>query len=123
MIKLETESVQDFKFTVANSKNEKLVIRYDKKTNQYYIDRTQSGIVSFNKDFPAIATAPRLSAAKNLKLTLVMDRASVELFADDGATVMTAIFFPQADFNQIFLSSDDHLEVRSIKCSQLNSIW
>jgi fructan beta-fructosidase len=123
LIKLETASTKDFKFTFANSKNEKLVIGYDKKADQYYIDRTQSGIVSFNKDFPAIATAPRLSTCKNIKLTLVMDRASVELFADDGGSVMTCIFFADKALDKITLSGNEDLKIKFLSCLQLRSIW
>jgi fructan beta-fructosidase len=123
LIKLETASVRDFKLTFANAKKEKLIIGYDKKANQYYIDRTRSGIVDFNKDFAAIATAPRLSAGKTIKLTLVVDRASIELFTDDGATVMTCIFFPGEELDQISLTPDVDFKVKSLTCSQLKSIW
>ncbi len=123
LIKLETASVEVFKFTFANSKNEKLIIGYDKKQNRYYIDRSHSGIVDFDKNFTGIATAPRLSANKTIKLTLVMDRASVELFADEGATVMTCIFFPTKPLNKIALSADEHLKVKALSCAELRSIW
>ncbi|HZY35473.1 MAG TPA: glycoside hydrolase family 32 protein [Mucilaginibacter sp.] len=123
LIKLETASVDDFKLTLGNSKNEKLIIGYDKKANQYYIDRSHSGIVDFNKDFAAVATAPRMSAAKTIKLTLLVDRASVELFADDGATVMTCIFFPNEAIDKIALGSDRLLKVKSLSCFKLKSIW
>jgi sucrose-6-phosphate hydrolase SacC (GH32 family) len=31
-------------------------------------------------------------------MRLIVDVSSVELFADDGSTVMTAIYFPNEDF-------------------------
>ena len=122
-IKLETASVQSFKVTFSNSAKENLVIGYDKKANQYYIDRSHSGIVDFNKDFAAVSTAPRLSAANTIKLTLIVDKASVELFADDGATVMTAVFFPGTALDKIAVSGEDGLSVKRLSCSPLRSIW
>ena len=122
-IKLETASLQGFHFTFANSKNEKLIIGYDKKANQYYIDRTHSGMVDFDKDFARIATAPRLSNTNTVKLTLVVDRASVELFADDGATVMTCIFFPNEAPGKIALSGGGGLQIKTLSLSAFKSIW
>jgi fructan beta-fructosidase len=123
LIILETASVQNFKLTFANKKNEKLIVGYDKKQDRYYIDRSHSGIVDFDKNFAGIATAPRLSANKPIKLTLVTDRASIELFADDGATVMTCIYFPREALDKITLSTDEHLKVKSLSYAELRSIW
>ncbi len=122
-IDLKTASVQDFKFTFSNAKSEKLIVGYDKKANQYYIDRSQSGIVNFDKEFAGTSTAPRLSAARTIKLTLVVDRASVELFADDGATVMTCIYFPNEKLDRIALSAEDNFWVKHLSCSGLRSTW
>ena len=84
---------------LSNTKNEKVEIGYDAASKQFFIDRAESGKVEFSKEFVrGRQTAPRLSRHPILKLRLIIDVASVELFADDGATVMTAIYFPNEDF-------------------------
>jgi fructan beta-fructosidase len=123
LIKLQTSSLTDFKLELGNAENEKVVVGYDKKNNQYYIDRTHSGITDFNKDFAGVHTAPRLSEAKTIKLTLVVDEASVELFADDGATVTTSIFFPKHPLNRVIVGADKGLRLKSISRTPLKSIW
>ena len=70
---------------------------------QYYIDRSQSGKTDFSEKFSGRATAPRITESDTLRLSLMVDVASVELFADEGKTVMTAIFFPNQGFNQVSL--------------------
>ena len=89
------ENKGDLNIILSNSKGQKLVIGYDEKKNNYFIDRRQSGETGFEKGFAAKHVAPRIAKAEQLKLSLILDEASVELFADDGLTVMTDIFFPE----------------------------
>jgi fructan beta-fructosidase len=85
---------QAISITLGNNANDKLEIGFDPKSKQFFIDRSASGIVDFKKGFAAKHVAPRFSNTQNVKLTIIVDAASVEMFADDGLTVMTEIFFP-----------------------------
>jgi len=51
--------------------------------------------------------APRFSNTKNVEMTVFFDKASAELFADKGWTVITDIFFPNEAFNQLDLKVVD----------------
>jgi fructan beta-fructosidase len=95
----------DFSIVLSNDQNEKTIIGYDKAANQFYIDRTHSGNISFHKEFAAKHVAPRLMKGYKMDLTLVIDVSSIELFADDGLTVMTEIVFPSRPYQQIQFSS------------------
>lgn len=86
-----------------NSKNEKLRIGYDHTTKQFYIDRSEAGSNNFSEMFTGVVHAPRLSDQPQLTMQLMIDVASVEVFADDGLTCMTAIFFPSENFNRFRL--------------------
>jgi fructan beta-fructosidase len=102
---LSKTTAQDFGVVVSNSKGEKVLIGYEKATNRFYIDRTEGGEKDFEKSFAGRHYAPRISTNNVLKLNVHLDVASVELFADDGQTVMTDIFFPNEDFNHIEMQS------------------
>jgi len=117
LLKMRTASLNDYTITLSNDASEELVIGYDKKTNQYYIDRTKAGKVDFQHDFKGRFVAPRFATAKASDLTLVIDGTSVELFADNGLTTMTSIFFPNKPF--------DHITTKGISLKQaaLKSIW
>jgi fructan beta-fructosidase len=123
VLTLHAGEIKDFFMTFSNTKGEQLAIGYDKATNHYYIDRIQSGITDFNKDFSKKYSAPRLTTEKELTLTLVMDASSLELFADKGLTVMTSIFFPERPYTQIHIGSNDHLLIRQLSFTPLKSIW
>lgn len=104
---IESSTKKSFSFVLSNDEGEQLVIGFDREKNEYYIDRSKAGISSFNKDFAAVHTAPRFSISTLVKLNLVIDVSSVELFADDGLTVMTEIFFPSKPYSKFYIHSGE----------------
>jgi fructan beta-fructosidase len=102
-----TTTAADFGVILSNSKGESVIIGYEKAVNHFYIDRTHSGKMDFEKGFTGKHYAPRLSTNNALKMTLYIDVSSVELIADDGETVITDIFFPTEDFSTISLFGDN----------------
>ncbi len=94
----------DFGIEISNTKGERYRVGFNAATDMYYSDRTQAGDVSFSNTFaPTVHNAPRLGTGRTVKMHLFFDAASAELFADDGATSMTDIFFPSETFNRISL--------------------
>jgi fructan beta-fructosidase len=117
-LNLKMDVIQDFHITLSNNLGEQLIIGFDKNANQYYIDRTISGKTSFHAEFASKSVAPRFTSNKKMDMTLVIDVSSVELFADEGLSVMTAIFFPNKPYNKIQLSNTSRVEYVPLK-----SIW
>jgi len=116
-------TLKDYSIRLSNTKGEELLIGYDPAKDEYYIDRTKAGKMDFQKNFSGRFTAPRQSAAKNSDLILVVDKSSVELFADGGLTTMTAIYFPTEDFNNLAVKTTGKLAINNISISGLKSIW
>jgi fructan beta-fructosidase len=102
---LKTAQLGSFELLLGNAAGEELVIGYDQAKKHYFIDRSKAGRNDFSPKFTGRATAPRLSAAAGTELTLFFDAASVELFADQGLTAMTEIFFPTKPLTTIKLRS------------------
>ena len=122
-LKIGAKNITDFSITISNEQEEKIVVGYDKRRNIYFIDRSKSGIISFDKVFAATHVAPRISNKVGLDLTLIVDNSSIELFADDGLTGMTAVFFPNQLLSKIKIESPDHLVIQNIQFNRLNTIW
>lgn len=114
---------KNFKLLVSNVLGEELLIGYDKDNNQYFIDRTKSGKTDFQKDFPGKHVAPRLAKDEKINMTLIFDVSSVELFADDGLSVMTELFFPNKPYDKISVRSVERTEIKKIEFKRLKSIW
>ena len=91
---------------LSNARGEHLRIGYDPEASQYYIDRGNSGKTDFSEKFTSEAVAPRITDSDTVRMHLLIDVASVELFADEGKTVMTAVFFPNEGYNQVSLYTD-----------------
>lgn len=117
------DKIETFSFTFSNRLGENVIVGYDKPSNSYFIDRSKSGKVNFEKGFAKRHTAPRFSNNENMDLTLVVDNASIELFADNGLTVMTEIFFPNQLLSNIQVSSPDDFTIKSLQLTRMNSIW
>jgi fructan beta-fructosidase len=114
-----------FGVELSNSKSERYRVGFDASQNRFFSDRTKSGDASFHPDFAKQpSTAPRISTEKAVKMHLVFDVASVELFADGGATVMTEVFFPGEDFNCLKLFSEGGTtSLIGGKVYELRGIW
>ncbi len=122
-LNITADKIVNFSITLSNQLGEKVVVGYDKVSNNYFIDRTESGKVNFEKGFAKRHTAPRLTSNENVDLTLIIDNASVELFADNGVTVMTEIFFPNALFSDIKIQSQEGFRIKSLQFNKMKSIW
>lgn len=88
-----------------NEKGEKVDMYYDLNRKQFVMDRSESGIVDFSRDFPAVTVAP-VNADKELTLRLFVDCSSVEAFGEDGKFVMTNLVFPSVPYRKMSLESD-----------------
>lgn len=122
-IEIEFEKNNDVIVCFENQNKEQLKVGFDDLKNQFFIDRTKSGITDFHKDFATVSIAPRLCDNSKVKMTLYLDKSSIELYADDGSTVMTSIIFPNSDYNTVNLSSKKNSKINKLKYFQLKSIW
>ncbi|MFB9541852.1 MULTISPECIES: GH32 C-terminal domain-containing protein [Streptomyces] len=73
---------------------EETVIGYDTTAQELYVDRTRSGAVDFNSTFPGVQTAPLKAKNGKVKLRILVDRSSVEVFGGSGEAVITDQIFP-----------------------------
>jgi fructan beta-fructosidase len=122
LLNLTTDNVQDFSITISNGAGEELEIGYDKMKNQYFIDRTKSGKTNFQQEFANRHFAPRFTNNSKINISLMIDVSSVELFADDGLTVMTEIFFPNKPYNQLRLQSPGNIVIEKLEYIKLKKI-
>lgn len=123
LVKLNSDGLESFSLILSNKAGEKTVIGYDKSADQYFVDRSRSGKINFDKDFGNKIVAPRLTKNKNIEITLVIDNASVEFFGDNGLSVITAIFFPSANYTDINIVADDSIVLKSVSLQHLEAIW
>jgi sucrose-6-phosphate hydrolase SacC (GH32 family) len=74
---------------------EETVVGIDSEKGQIFLDRTHSGRTDWSPDFPARMIAPlKHPQETSVRIEIVVDKNSVEVFADDGQTVLTSLIYP-----------------------------
>ncbi len=116
---LKIDDLNDFSIKLSNAKGDQVELGYEKAANRYYIDRRKSGDTGFEKGFAGRHFATRLYPSKAANLTLVCDHSSIEMFADNGLTVMTSIFFPSTPMTNYSISSVNGIRIRELVYSEL----
>ncbi|MEJ7678198.1 MAG: GH32 C-terminal domain-containing protein [Segetibacter sp.] len=116
-----------FGLNVCVGDGRKLVIGYDSKTSDLFIDRTNcsdyTNNANFNKTFSKVLHAPVTPENGLLKLHLFVDQSSIELFTNQGK-VLTALTYPGETQTgiQVF-SNNGNTTIVSFKGWKLKSIW
>jgi len=110
-------------FRLRRGPNEETLVGISAKTHELFIDRTHSGLVSFSSDFPGRHRAP-LHWTSSVKLHIFLDRSSVEVFANDGETVLTDRIYPSPGSDGLDVFSDSSgSQIPSLTIWKLSSIW
>jgi len=78
------------------------------KKPAFFVDRTRSSDVSWDEHFASRDAGPMwLPGCKTVKLHIFVDRSSVEVFGNDGETVISETIFPRPGSDGIELYSRD----------------
>lgn len=123
-LKFSISDAKNITFKLSNVNGEFTLFGYDVISNEYFIDRTKAGKSDFSADFAKKHTAQADYLNSEIELIVYIDHASIELFADQGRTVMTDIIFPTVPYTQIeIMPSGGEVEILEGSISQLRSIW
>jgi fructan beta-fructosidase len=121
-IELNVSDIHSFSFIFSNQAGQILKAGYDEEKNSFFIDRTLAGNSGFASQFATIHYGPRIAQTNDSKIIMILDNSSLELFADQGLTTMTEIFFPDQPFN-FFRQEISRKPLNDVKISSLSSIW
>ncbi|MEY9840850.1 GH32 C-terminal domain-containing protein [Streptacidiphilus sp. EB103A] len=119
-------SATDFGLDVRTGSGQRTRIGYDTTTGEVYIDRTASGAVDFDPSFPGVQRAPLALHGGTLRLHVLVDSSSVEVYAENARgeqVVLTDQVFPDPSSTGVDLFADNGTAtLRSMKAWQLGSI-
>jgi len=106
----------------SNARGERTIFRIDGAARRFELDRSASGAIAFNPAFAAAPqVAPWLGAATRLRLHVFLDQSSIEVFVDDGATVLTTLVFPATPYDSVQLDGSRPFELRTANVYELAS--
>lgn len=95
----------NFSFSLLNDKGEELTYIFDIANKTLVTNRAKSS-VAFNANFAAMLIKAPLTAKKSYTIRLLVDKASTELFVNDGEVVQTNTIFPTEAYNALRFKTD-----------------
>ncbi|WP_299153433.1 glycoside hydrolase family 32 protein [uncultured Christiangramia sp.] len=112
----------NYHFTLSNEQGEKFVVNYDHSKQKFSMDRSKAGINDFSDKFSGTpSTAPRITASNSMEVHMLLDKTSMELFIDNGKTVITEIFFSEKPWDTFSIGSEEtDFMVDSFEAYELN---
>lgn len=115
---------KDFIIEFSNAKNQKIKAGYDSKNNQFFVDRSNSGNTTFSEDFHGVIQGQRYGSADTISFTIVVDVACLEVYFDDGLTVMTNLFFADEPMDRLKIHAPaGEVKIDKLQIKGLSSIW
>jgi fructan beta-fructosidase len=119
-IEFELRDAQVFGVELFSTEMGGVQLSYDAKTQQLVFRRSNGDIDNFNPAY----SAPLVAVDQRIRLRILVDRSSVEIFTADGLLTMTSQVFPEVDTPCIRLFTlDGAVHVRSLCAYQIQSIW
>jgi sucrose-6-phosphate hydrolase SacC (GH32 family) len=97
LAEFEPGDAEEFGLKVRCGEGEETLIGVDRRSSTVFIDRTRSGAVGFSPHFTGRHSAKLSTDGANqpIKLHVLIDATSVEVFADGGRAVLTDQVFPK----------------------------
>jgi sucrose-6-phosphate hydrolase SacC (GH32 family) len=78
----------------------------------------------FNSQFPSVEFAPLTLHSGTVTLRVLVDRSSVEVFANDGRATITDQIFPDRSSQAVQVFSDGgRAQLQKVTIWKLKSIW
>ena len=116
---IQRQSSKIWGFGLTNADGDYLNFTFDLEQNVLKIDRRNCGLNDFSRKYVSEPIAP-LATKDSYKVRLLVDRASSEIFINEGETVMTNIVFPSQNFNSVsFFALNKSWEAQDIKIYEI----
>jgi len=119
-----SSDAQEFGWKLLADASAYTVVGYSRARGEVFVDRTYSGITGFSKDFPARTAAPLALGSAPLRITILVDRSSVEVFAQGGRVAITNLVYPPTGAQAIeFYSREGQTGHMTVDAWRLRSTW
>lgn len=120
---LEPGSATEIGFKIRKGASEETLVGYRADGTEMFIDRVHSGHTGFSKDFPGRHAGP-VDSRRQVRMHLFVDTSSVELFCNDGRTVLSDRIFPSPGSDRLELYAHGAgTKIGSFDAWKLQSTW
>ncbi|WP_342447495.1 GH32 C-terminal domain-containing protein [Paenibacillus ihuae] len=119
-------SVSEFGFNVREGAgaDQKTVVGYKPGVSTVFVDRSLSGITDFSSLFSTSHETQAITENGRIRLRILVDESSVEVFVNDGESVFSDVIFPDpASRGMSFYTKGGNVKMVSLKVNKLGSVW
>lgn len=99
-VEFENNDAEIIGFRLFNELGEEINCFYSLIDNEFSMSRSKSGKIDFSDKFASVTTTPLVNK-DSLSLRIIVDKASIELFGNEGEFAMTNTVFPNKPYNRI----------------------
>ncbi|MCB2153795.1 GH32 C-terminal domain-containing protein [bacterium] len=100
-----------------------LVVGFDEASSEIYVNRANANGVEI-PNFNIVSRGPVETSGNSIRIHIFVDQLSVEVFVDDGATVLTSLIFPSPEALGVeVFSSNGAVRLEELNAWELKSIW
>ncbi|MDR6844466.1 glycoside hydrolase family 32 protein [Flavobacterium granuli] len=112
----------NYDFILSNKEKNALHFGINKKDKCFYIDRKYVSKTTFSDEFAKkISKAPISSDFSSIDVRIIIDKTSIEVFYDNGKTVMTEIYFTDKPMDSFSIAkANTAFELKNVFIKQLN---
>ncbi len=123
-IKFALKDLKEIKYTfiVHNKMGNAIRFGLNNKEKYFFIDRSKAGDNSFSEGFGnKLSKAPYHSNSKDLSVWFLLDKTSIEIFYNNGETVMTEIFFAEEPMSMFSIDSENEsVTIENLEVNQFD---
>lgn len=107
-------------FNIAEKKDgsKKVVVGYDEAKQELFVDCTSSEQGAKSQE-NLVMTAPLKKQGNKIKLTVLLDKSSLEVFGNDGERVISTMIYPDNDATGVSVFAGGRVKVSSLKMSEI----
>ncbi|MFD1161242.1 glycoside hydrolase family 32 protein [Hwangdonia seohaensis] len=103
------------------NKSSSVVIKYNKIKGELILNRAESGYKFNNLNSNILKCPYVLPDSNQLKINMLVDKSSMEIFLNDGERVITALVFPLAPFKNLEITANEEIQfIEQIKINKLS---
>ncbi|MEK3674180.1 GH32 C-terminal domain-containing protein [Paenibacillus sp. FSL R10-2771] len=114
----------EFGFRLREGGGQKTVVGYRSTDNKMFIDRSASGRTDFASNFTTLHEAVVQPVNGVVRMHILVDESSLELFGNDGAVVFSDIILPDSTSSGMsFYASGGTVVVKSLHVYSLKNTW
>ena len=111
-------------FRLRKGMNEASLVGFNATHKKLFVDRTNSGNVTFHKDFTGKHEGPLELENGHIHLHIFLDDSSIEVFGNRGETVLSERIFPSPENIEVeYYSKGGDSKINSLRAWNLKSIW